>query len=296
MSNPYSGVFSLFCSALFIFMFSMLSLVPASCAQDPQSPSVVDAAREARERQERSGRHPRVITNEDLEELNRNQRPLRIEGTRSRSKPEFPASPSIFTHPRILNAAQVQDDSFSGCEAPHADQLRAQIGAAEQDLEALQRENDAQGPVISDNGLDLQYFQPGQSGLNVGSPPRLDSQPQSQTRVAQQEVQDRLDALRKQLQIACEPPEIAVVQRQLDQAESDLDLAQRQFALDQEAYYQQPASPNGAQGNAWLDSERQQVVDLQALVDELRAELASAQASTPSSEPVPPPPESAPPF
>lgn len=248
-------------------------------AQSEDSLSVTEAAKQARDRQEHAGQHPRVITNEDLEKLNQKDRPLRIVAPRRRSKPEFPPSPSIFTCPRVVNAAQVGSDQDGTCGDLAALELRRQIEEAKERLDLLRRVNDARGQVISDDDFDPQYFRPGQSGLNVGGPPRSDAQSQSPTRIQQRAVQDRLTLLQRQLLIVCEPADVADIRRRLDQAEDDLDFAQRKYALDREAYYQQAASPAGAEGNAWLDSERQQLSELDAQVDALREELASAQAA-----------------
>ncbi len=278
------------CSPLFCILSGMaLALVlypPILPAQEPEpAASVVDAARQARERQERPGKHPRVITNEDLEKLNRNSRQeLKILAPR-RKGPEFGLPPGGFGRPKLMNASQVSElplsaEASRGCDSPRARELRAEVAGVQAQLDTLRAINDSYGAVVSNDDWDPQYFRPGGSGLFLGSPPRSDSQPQSASRVGQAELEERLARMQRGLQIVCEPPRVAEIQRKLDQTQGELDLARRQFALDQEAYYQQPASPSGAPANAWLDSERQHVLDLQGRVDQLRAELAAAQAAS----------------
>jgi len=58
----------------------------------------------------------------------------------------------------------------------------------------------------------------------------------------------------KKLRIACEPPEAARVQSELDH-EQELDLLQRQFDLDQDSYYSNADYADDREGAAWLDYE-----------------------------------------
>jgi hypothetical protein len=149
-----------------------------------------------------------------------------------------------------------------------------ELRSAEQELAQLRYALQYNPPVVSGNDLDLQYFRPGNSGLDVGSPPLLDAEPPAPARVAEVEVEERIVYLRKALRVACEPPEAARIQIAIYQAEDELNLLQRQFDLDQDDYYSVPVTePLG--GNPQLDAEQQQIEDLQAEIDSLQAELAS---------------------
>jgi hypothetical protein len=247
-------------------------LVSTVVAQSEQSLSITEAARQARERRERSGKAPKVFTNEDLERLSREQRQLRILMPRPRGKPELTFPPF---HRRILVNADATQIEAGGCDTSYAAELKLEINALEEQLAALQRETTLPQNPVSNSDWDPQYFRSGQVGLDVGAPPRSDAEPQVPARVAEVQVQGTLEALRKELRALCMPSEAADIQRRLDEAEYNLDWARRKFALDQEAYYQQPASPSGASGNAWLTSEREQVEQLESEVVQLKAQLST---------------------
>lgn len=148
-----------------------------------------------------------------------------------------------------------------------------ELQAAQQDLDQIRRDLQYNPPVVSGNDLDLQYFQPGNSGLDVGAPPLLDSEPPAPERLAEVEVEALIVYLRKALRVACEPPEAAGIQIAIYQAEDELNLLQRQFALDEDDYYSVPVRERLG-GNPQLDAEQQQIDELQSEVDRLNAALA----------------------
>ncbi len=220
--------------------------------------SVADAARSTREQRSNSTNHPRIITNADLGPM----RPL-------------PSASAFHLQPSSTNADEAPNSpSASGCDNPEAQRLIIELQAAQQELAQIRSELQYNPPVVSGNDLDLQYFQPGNSGLDVGSPPLLDAEPPAPGRVAEVEMEERIDYLRKALRIACEPPEAARIQIAIYQAEDELNLLQRQFALDQDDYYS-VAVTERLGGNPKLDAEQQQIQDLQAEIDGLKAELAA---------------------
>ena len=223
--------------------------------------SVVEAARNARLRTTNSGKHPKVITNADL-------------GV------QFPVSnPSTFDlQPSSTNADEVPNPLSAGCDDPQAERLEADLQAAQQELDQLRRDLQYNPPVVSDNDLDLQYFKPGNSGFDVGAPPLLDTQPPVPARITEVELEERIDRLQKALRLACEPPEAARIQSAIDDDERELNLLQRQFALDQEDYYSTPVTERLG-GNPQLDAEQQQIQALQAEIENLNAQL-GALAST----------------
>jgi hypothetical protein len=220
--------------------------------------SVADAARSAREQRSNSAKHPRIITNADLGPLH----PL--------------PSPSAFhLQPSSTNADEAPNPpSATVCDNPQAEGLSMELRAAQQELVQIRSELQYNPPVVSGNDLDLQYFRPGNSGLNVGSPPLLDAEPPAPARVAEVEIKERIDYLTQALRIACEPPEAARIQIAIYEAEDELNLLERQFALDQDDYYSVPVTERLG-GNPQLDAEQQQIQDLQVEIDSLKAELAS---------------------
>ena len=81
-------------------------------------------------------------------------------------------------------------------------------------------------------------------------------------------------SLQKALRLACEPPEAAGIQSAIDEDERELNLLQRQFALNQEDYYSRPVTERYG-GNPRLDAEQQQIQGLQAAIQNLREQLAA---------------------
>jgi len=150
-----------------------------------------------------------------------------------------------------------------------------ELQAAQQELDRVRGELSYQPTVISGNDLDLQYFKPGNSGLNVGAPPLLNAVPLNPARVTEVELQEKIASTQKALRLACEPPEAAKIQTDLDLAEQELNPLQRRFALDQEAYYSKSNYPEDTAGKARLDAELLQIQNLQSEVDRLRQELAA---------------------
>lgn len=240
-----------------VFLASVLAVPARSQEAAPQTESVAEAARNARERKANSTKHPKVITNADL-------------GVRdpvpSASAFRFPYSSS--------NAAEAPDPPAASCDSPEAERLKVELQASEQNLAQLRSELSYQPPVISGHDLDLQYFQPGNSGLNVGSPPLSDSEPPAPARVAEVELEERIAYLQKALRAACAPPDAARIQIEIDDLEQQLNLLQRQFALDQDAYYSKPDFAEDAAGKAELDAEQQQIQSLQSEAEQLRQQLA----------------------
>jgi hypothetical protein len=150
-----------------------------------------------------------------------------------------------------------------------------ELQTAQQELDRVRSELSYQPKIISGNDLDLQYFKPGHSGLNVGAPPLLDAQPPNPTLVTQAELEEKIEGLKSASRLACDPPEAASIQNKLDQTEQQLKLLQRDFALHQDAFYSRPDYAGDAAGKARLDAELQQIQSLQSEVDRLKNELAA---------------------
>jgi hypothetical protein len=236
-------------------------------AQEPatQTVSVVDAARSTRERAFGSGKHSKIITNADL-------------GV----QPPVPNATTFDLQLASTNADEVSSPLPAGCDNPQAERLRVELQIAQQDLDQLRRELQNNFSVVSDNDLDLQYFKPGNSGFDVGAPPLLDTEPPVPARITEVELDERVDRLQKALRLTCEPPEAARIQHAIDEDERELNLFQRQFALDQEDYYSSPVTERIG-GNPQLDAEQQQIQALQMEIENLKAQLAALvppQAST----------------
>ena len=71
--------------------------------------------------------------------------------------------------------------------------------------------------------------------------------------------------------------ELAALKEQIKQAQSDLDLAQREQALQQDTYFSNPDYVHDTAGKAKLDAMKQQITDKQQELDRLKARLAELQ-------------------
>ena len=71
--------------------------------------------------------------------------------------------------------------------------------------------------------------------------------------------------------------EVAALKEQIKQAQSDLDLAKREQALQQDTYFSNPDHVHDTAGKAKLDALKQQITDKQQELDRLKARLAELQ-------------------
>jgi hypothetical protein len=243
-------------ASLVVAVLALGFAAPARPQELQPAQSVVEAARSAREHKTNSAKHSKIITNADLGE-------------------ERSAASDSALQPPSTNAAATANPSPAGCDNPESAALKMELQAAQQELDRVRGELSYQPTVISGNDLDLQYFKPGNSGLNVGAPPLLNAQPLNPARVTEVELEGKIASTQKALRLSCEPPEAAKIQMELDLAEQELNPLQRQFALDQEAYYSKSNYAEDAAGKARLDAELQQIQSLQSEVERLRNELAA---------------------
>jgi len=252
-------------SILLIFLAAAFAASARSQASPPETASVADAARNARERKANSTKHPKLITNDDLGV----QHPVT-----TISAFDLKASSS--------DAVEVAGLSAPGsCDNPETQWLKGELQAAERERARLRAELSHQPPVISDHDIDLEYFRPGNAGLNVGSPPLLNSEPPAPARVAQVELEERIASLQKGFRIVCEPPEAARILIEIDDLEQQLNLLRRQFALDQDVYYSKTDFAKYTAEKAQLDVEQRQIQVLQAHIERLKQELAAMHLPQP---------------
>jgi hypothetical protein len=240
--------------------FLALALGVPARSQEPPHPaeSIAEAARNVREHKSNSTNHPKIITNDDL-------------GVQY-SLPSVSASP---LEPSSMNEAEVPKPRTAGCDNPDAERLKTDLLVAQGEQDQIRRELSYQPIVISDGDVDLKNFKPGYSGLNVGGPPLLQTQPQAPTRVTEVILEEKIASLKNALRIACDSPEDAGIQKKLDLAEQELHLLQGEFALDQDTYYSRPNYAEHTAGKAKLDTEQQQIQYLESEIKRLRDELAA---------------------
>ena len=254
-----------------------LTLVVAAPARPQESQgtteSVAEAARNARERKATAAKHPKVITNDDL-----GQAPPAPSAPAFHLQRSAPKEPTFPLQSSLTYAAQDANQLAAGdCENPQANRLRVELEAAQAELDRLRRELSYQPEVISEHDLDLTNFRPGYTGFYVGAPPLTETQSPIPARVTEVQLAERVANLDKALHLACEPPAVATIEVELASAERALDLVQREFALDQEAYYLRPDLADNS-GKAQLDPELEQIYSLRQEVERLKAELAAVKA------------------
>ena len=71
--------------------------------------------------------------------------------------------------------------------------------------------------------------------------------------------------------------ELAALKEQIKQAQSDVDLAKREQALQQDTYFSNPDYVHDTAGKAKLDATKQQITDKQQELDRLKARLTELQ-------------------
>ena len=254
----------------FAATLSAITLTLPAHGQVPQqqpTESVVQAAQSTRERIAEFKAHANVISNDTLAAQ------LPIPGS---SQPSSPSSANAAAESPISDA--------SSCQNPaEAQALATRLQDAQDQRDQIQHDLSQQAPVISDNDLDLSNFKPGSSGMNVGGPPLLESQPEAPGRIAEVALNERIASLKKNLQLACDSPEAAPIQAKLDAIDVQLNWSQRQFALDQNAFYSNPNYATDTAGQANLDAEQRDIASLQAEKDRLTDELAATTNQPPPS-------------
>ena len=173
--------------------------------------------------------------------------------------------------------------------------------AARRNREKKDKKKDSTTPsksakVITDDDLDRRPFKPGQEGLNVGSSPKMETEAPSSQAVASEQAADKASDQKASRDAAGQDAEIAKVKAQIADAEKDLDLTQRLFALDQDSYLSNPDHSRDAAGKTKLDGEKQQIDSKQQEVDRLKAKLAELESHRKSAptQTAPPQTENAP--
>ena len=82
--------------------------------------------------------------------------------------------------------------------------------------------------------------------------------------------------------------ERVVLKEKIKDAQSDLDLFQREYQLDQDSYYSKVDYAKDTAGKDKLDAEKQQISDKQQELEKLKAQLAALPESTEPPAPAPP--------
>ena len=272
--------------ALSLAFLVLTTTVPAQ-SQEPPKPaeSIADAARNARQRKSNSATPQVVFTNDDLAV----QSPPPVAAAVPPEPATAPTPPD--SAPKQANAAAPQPSvapappppATTDCHNPNEERLKSELQAAQEELDQLRRELSYNPQAISGPDVDMTNFKSGSSGLAFGSPPLQQSQPQAPARIDEVTLEQRVASLKEASRIACEPPKDAAVQRQIDSAENQLKLLQREFDLNQSAYYSKSDYAQDTTGKAQLDAQQQQIESLKSEISRLKDAI-----SPPKSNPAAP--------
>jgi hypothetical protein len=245
-------------------IFLALAFGAPAQSQEPPHPaeSIAEAARNAREQKSNSTRHPKIVTNDDLG----------VQSSVPSTSPSLPAASST-------SVAEVPKAQAPECDNPDADRLKADLLAAQAEQNQVRREVSYNPMAISGGDVDMKNFKPGSSGVAFGGPPLLETKPPAPVRIEEVSLDEKIASLTRALRIACDSPKEAVIQTEIDSAEQELKVVQREFDLDQNAYYSKTNYAADTAGKARLDAEAQQVQHLQSEIERLKAELAASQTN-----------------
>jgi len=248
--------------------------VPAQ-SQEPPKPaeSIVDAARNARERKSNSTTPPVVFTTDDIAVQSAPPTAAAVPPEQAAVPPESAPKQANVATPQQAVASTPPAPATTNCNNPNQERLKTELQSAQDELDQLRRELSYNPLAISGGDLDLTNFRSGSSGLAFGSPPLQQSQPQAPARINEVILEGRVASLKEASRIACEPPRDAAMQKQLDSAEKQLKLLQREFDLNQAAYYSKPDYVADTTGKANLDAAQQQIETLQSEIKRLKDEI-----------------------
>jgi hypothetical protein len=141
--------------------------------------------------------------------------------------------------------------------------------------------------VITDD--DLSSTAKSAEGVNVGAPPKLETQPPSQSAVAATEAADQVADSGKADVKKGDDPEIAKAKEDLAKASKELDLLQRELALDQDTFYSNTDYVHDRAGQTKLADEQQQINVKQQEVNALKTRVQELEAKKKPAAPSPRP-------
>jgi len=165
--------------------------------------------------------------------------------------------------------------------------LPAAVSAQSQDSESVaeaarraraQKKNpDKPAKVITDETLDVKK---GDVQSAVAEQPRMPGTPETPAQpaaAANASAQDSKNASEGDKARAALKERVALKEK-IKQAQSDLDLLQREYQLDQDSYYSSPDYAKNTAGKDKLDALKQQISDKQQELEQLKAKLAALPA------------------
>jgi len=177
---------------------------------------------------------------------------------------------ALTAYPTALPNGQSQDQQSSDAQKQ---------SIAEAARRSRQSAKNATKPskVITDDDLDREYIKPGEQGLTVDAPPKLEVQPPPPDAVAEAAVKLSAPPDPAVAPTPSDDPEIARLKEKIADAEKDADLARRDLALQQDTFYSNPDYVHDTGGKAKLAGLQQQINDKQQEIERLKARLAKLE-------------------
>ena len=149
------------------------------------------------------------------------------------------------------------------------------VAEAARRARAQKKNSEKPAKVITDDTLDVKKGDVQSATaeqLRIPGAPQTPAQPASNAPSAADQNEKKASDDEKRAK------EIAALKEQIKQAQSDLDLAKRDLALQQDTYYSNADYAHDTAGKAKLDDLTQQVSDKQQELERLKARLANLQA------------------
>jgi uncharacterized coiled-coil protein SlyX len=140
--------------------------------------------------------------------------------------------------------------------------------------------------IVTEDDIDKRNVQPGEQGLTVDGPPKLETDPPSPGAVAAAEAADAAAGA----PASPNAGEAGVLKAQLAEAQKELDILKRDLALQQDTFFSNADYAHDKAGKAKLDAMQEQVTEKQQQVDQLKAKLDALPASKLSGKPATPAP------
>jgi hypothetical protein len=178
--------------------------------------------------------------------------------------------PLRFALPVLLTATLLPAAAFSQSQDTQS------VAEAARRARAQKKNSEKPSKVITDDTLDVKKGDVQSATaeqLRIPGTPQAPAQPASNAPSAADQNEKKASDDEKRAK------EIAALKEQIKQAHSDLDLAKRDLALQQDTYYSNVDYAHDSAGKAKLDDLKQQVSDKQQELDTLKARLAAKGGS-----------------
>jgi chromosome segregation ATPase len=173
--------------------------------------------------------------------------------------------------PIVLAAALLPAAAFAQSQDAQS------VAEAARRARAQKKNSEKPAKVITDETLDVKK---GDVQSATAEQPRIPGTPETQAQpTPANEPSSAAQSEKKASEDEKLAKELAALKEQIKQAQSDLDLVQREQSLQQDTYFSNTDYIHDTAGKAKLDALKQQISDKQQELDRLKARLAELQPS-----------------